>query len=225
MITFVQLAARGLTTPEALPVFWTLTRKFIGTFTRLTLISLRSASTSLTFGWVSLTLLSELAPERSGMKINIILHEFSSLSMSKGLCRNLQMCLEVPSQKSLRFYFRKSHTTQYCSTFQSWEQGMLDSQALPQVLWLCTCRAWNQLLRSSDKGHVGRNFFFFGHHTSGWRTQGPAPFHANMHGALPSWQNTPGAQHHCWRLYEPLCRIIEGQDDISASHDNTTSHI
>ena len=50
----------------------------------------------------------------------------------------------------------------------------------------------------TDKGQVGRTVSFW----IAWRTQGPGPFHANMHGVLPSWQNTPeSTQHHCWQLY------------------------
>ena len=110
----------------------------------------------------------------------------------------------------------------YVSVLRARYVGFPGSTSSALAMYLSCMKSTLKVFR---QGTRGEKLFFFGHHTSGWRTQGPAPFHANMHGALPSWQNTPGAQHHCWRLYEPLCRIIEGQDDISASHDNTTSHI
>lgn len=204
---FVQSAVK-------LDAFWTLTRKFIGTFTRLTLIALRSASTSLSFRWVSLTLLSELAPERKGMKIHIILHLLilydimnspawawvrvfagSFKCLWKSQVRSPVLLQEVLSYSHAPIHCTHWITLLYVSVLRARYVGFPGSTSSALAMYLrCMKSAPTD---SSDNGQVGLVSFWIA-----WRTQGPGPFHANMHEVLPSWQNTPGStQHHCWQLY------------------------
>ena len=139
----------------------------------------------------------------------------SSLCMSKGLCRKLQMSLEGPSKKFFRFYFRKSnpthmprytdvHIESHCKQRFSPESKVC---GIPRLYLKCfgyvphRCMKSAPTFRQGTSGEKNSKVTILSGLVSfwiAWRTQGPGPFHANMHGVLPSWQNTPeSTQHHC----------------------------